>query len=115
MSLSRQNKKYTFIHIFMYFLQIMTNFFLFLLSVIGIILNKKSILITIICIELMLLSVNLNFLIFSIYSDDMYGQLFSIFILTVSAAEFSVGIAVVIAYYKVRKDISLLQTSVLKG
>ncbi len=93
----------------------MTNFFLFLLSVIGIILNKKSILITIICIELMLLSVNLNFLIFSIYSDDMYGQLFSIFILTVSAAEFSVGIAVVIAYYKVRKDISLLQTSVLKG
>jgi len=62
----------------------------------------------------MLLSVNLNFIVLSVYLDDMYGQVFSIFILTVAAAESSIGLAIIILYYRVKKNISLDQESVLK-
>lgn len=98
----------------MFLIQLLTNFFLFLLSVFGIIFNKQSILITLICIELMLLSLNLNFIIFSVYLDDMFGQIVSIFILTVAAAESSIGLAIIILYYRVRGNISLGQKSILK-
>ena len=99
---------------FMFILQLLTNLFLFILSILGIIFNKQSILITLICIELMLLSLNLNFIIFSVYLDDMFGQIFSIFILTIAAAESSIGLAIIILYYRVRGNISLVQKSVLK-
>jgi NADH-quinone oxidoreductase subunit K len=98
----------------MFLVQLFLNFFLFIISVFGIIFHKKNILFTLICIELLLLSVNLNFIIFSIYLDDIYGQIFSIFILTVAAAESSVGLAIIILYYRVRKNIGLDQKSVLK-
>lgn len=99
---------------FMFILQLSTNFLLFLISLLGIVFNRQSILITLMCIELMLLSLNLNFIVFSVYLDDMYGQIFSIFILTVAAAESSIGLAIIIIYYRVRGSISLEQNAVLK-
>ena len=82
----------------MIILQLFTNFFLFLLSLVGFVFNKRSILVTLICIELMLLSINLNFIVFSAHLDDILGQVFSIFILTVAAAESSIGLAIVILF-----------------
>jgi NADH-quinone oxidoreductase subunit K len=91
------------------------NYSIFFLSALGIALSTRSILSTIVSIELMLLSVNLNFLMSSSYLGDMYGQIFSLFILTVAAAESAVGLAVVILYYRVRGSISLNQKPAIKG
>jgi len=99
----------------MFLLQLSVNLFLFIISVLGIIFNRKNILTTLICIELMLLSTNLNFILFSVYLDDTYGQIMSMFILTVAAAESSIGLAIIILYYRVRGSISLKQNSVLLG
>ncbi len=63
----------------------------------------------------MLLSLNLNFIIFSVYLDDVYGQIFSLFILAIAAAESSIGLAIIILYYRVRGNISLQQEAVLKN
>ena len=57
----------------------------------------------------------MNFIIFSVYFDDVYGQLFSLFILTVAAAESAVGLAIIIVYYRIRGSISMDQIAVLKG
>ena len=70
-------------------------------------LDFRSILIILMCIELMLLSLNLNFITFSIYFDDLFGQIFSFFILTVAASESAVGLAIIIIYYRVRGNISI--------
>jgi NADH-quinone oxidoreductase subunit K len=67
------------------------------------------------CIELVLLSLNLNFILFSVYFDDLYGQLFSFFILTVAAGESAVGLAIIIIYYRVRGNISMGQAAVLRS
>jgi len=67
------------------------------------------------CIELVLLSVNLNFVIFSVYLDDFYGQIFSLFVLTVAAAESAIGLAILILYYRIRGKILINQIAVLKG
>ena len=64
----------------MFLQQLTANFFLFITSLIGIAINRRSILIILMCIELVLLSLNLNFILFSVYFDDLYGQLFSFFI-----------------------------------
>lgn len=98
----------------MFLLQLTSNFFLFLMSSLGIVLNRRSILITIMCIELVLLSLNLNFIVFSIYLDDMYGQLFSLFILTVAASESAIGLAIIIIYFRVRGSIAVNQYPVLR-
>ena len=66
-------------------------------------------------IELMLLAVNMNFLIFSVHLDDMLGQLFSLFILTVAAAESAIGLALLVVYYRVRGTIAVEFISLLKG
>jgi NADH-quinone oxidoreductase subunit K len=68
----------------MFSLQILTNTLLFLIGIFGILLNKRNILVILMSIELILLAVNLNFIVFSVYLDDMYGQIFSLFILTIS-------------------------------
>ena len=99
----------------MFLTQLTVNFLLFILGLIGIIANRKNILIILMCVELVLLSLNLNFIIFSIYFDDLYGQLFSLFILTVAAAESAVGLAIIIIYYRLRGSISMDQVVVLKG
>ena len=98
----------------MFLLQLTTNYFVFFMSLLGIVLNRRSILITIMCIELLLLSLNLNFIIFSIYLDDMYGQLFSLFILTVAASESAIGLAIIIVYFRVRGSIAINQVPVLR-
>lgn len=99
----------------MFLRQLTANLFLFITSLIGIAINRRSILVILMCIELVLLSLNLNFILFSVYFDDLYGQLFSLFILTVAAGESAVGLAIVIIYYRVRGNISMGQSAVLRG
>ena len=67
------------------------------------------------CIELMLLAVNLNFLIFSAYLDDLTGQLFSLLVLTVAAAESAIGLALLVIYHKTRGNIQIEYMNQLKG
>nr|QGP70632.1 NADH dehydrogenase subunit 4L [Tetraselmis sp. CCMP 881] len=88
---------------------------LFLLGVWGIFLNRKNIIVMLMSIELMLLAVNLNFLVFSVYLDDMMGQLFSLFILTVAAAESAIGLALLVVYYRIRGTVAVEFISLLKG
>ena len=78
---------------------------LFFISILGIVLNRKNILITIMSLELMLLSVNLNFIVFSVYLNDAIGQVFIIFILTIAATESAVGLALLTAYYRLTNTI----------
>ena len=81
----------------------------------GIVFNRRSVLIILMCIELMLLSINLNFILFSVYFDDLYGQLFAFFVLTVAASESAIGLAIIIIYYRVRGSISMDQNNILRG
>jgi NADH-quinone oxidoreductase subunit K len=99
----------------MFISQLTSNFFLFLISMLGIAFNRRNIIVILMCIELSLLSINLNFILFSIYFDDLYGQLFSFFILTVAAGESAVGLAIIIIYYRVRGTISMSQAVTLRG
>jgi NADH-quinone oxidoreductase subunit K len=99
----------------MFILQLFCNLFIFLIGVFGILFNRRNILIVLMCIELILLGVNLNFILFSIYLDDIYGQLFSLFILTVAAAESAVGLAILILYYRIKGNISINQSAIFKG
>lgn len=78
---------------------------IFLISFFGLIYNKKSILIILISIELILLSVNILFIVFSIYLDDIVGQIFTIFVLTIAAAETSIGLSLLLVSYRVRGNI----------
>jgi NADH-quinone oxidoreductase subunit K len=89
--------------------------FLFLLGIWGIFLNRKNIIIMLMSIELMLLAVNLNFVIFSVYLDDMIGQLFAIFILTVAAAESAIGLAILVIYYRIRGTLAVEYINLIKG
>ena len=86
-----------------YFLKI--TILLFFIGVFGLVLNRRNILIALVSLELLLLSVNLNFIIFSIYLDDTMGQLFVIFVLTIAAAESGLGLAILVAFYKLRDSI----------
>jgi NADH:ubiquinone oxidoreductase subunit K len=88
---------------------------LFLLGIWGIFLNRKNIIIMLMSIELMLLAVNLNFLVFSVYLDDLIGQLFALLILTVAAAESAIGLALLVVYYRVRGTISVEFINLMKG
>ena len=99
----------------MFLRQLTINIFLYIIVMLGIVFNRRSILIILMCIELMLLSLNLNFIVFSIYFDDLFGQLFSLFILTVAASESAVGLAIIIIYYRVRGNISIDQNYLLRG
>ena len=99
----------------MFLRQLTINIFLYIIGMLGIVFNRRSILIILMCIELMLLSLNLNFIVFSIYFDDLFGQLFSLFILTVAASESAVGLAIIIIYYHVRGNISIDQNYLLRG
>ena len=89
--------------------------FLFLIGALGLVLNRKSILITIMSIELMLLAVNLNFIIFSIYLDDIIGHIFVIFILTIAATESAIGLAILTVYYKLKNTIQMDKIKIIKS
>jgi len=88
---------------------------LFILGILGIFITRKNIIVILMSIELMLLSVNFNFIIFSVYLDDILGQLFSLFILTVAAAESAIGLAILVIYYRLRGVISIDFISTIKG
>jgi NADH:ubiquinone oxidoreductase subunit K len=90
------------------------NFLLFLISLLGLVSSRSNIIKILMCIELILLSLNLNFSILSVYFDDCYGQIFSLFILTVAAAESAIGLAVIILYYRVRGSINITQARALR-
>ncbi len=88
---------------------------LFLLGIWGIFLNRKNIIIMLMSIELMLLAVNYNFLVFSVYLDDLVGQLFALLVLTVAAAESAIGLALLVVYYRVRGTIAVEFINLIKG
>ena len=88
---------------------------LFLMGIWGIFLNRKNIIIMLMSIELMLLAVNLNFLLFSVYLDDLVGQLFALLLLTVAAAESAIGLALLVIYYRVRGTIAVEFINLIKG
>ena len=88
---------------------------LFSISVTGIYLNRKNVIILLMSIELMLLSVNMNFIAFSHYLGDMSGQVFVFFILTVAAAESAIGLAILIVLFRARRTINVEDLDSLKG
>lgn len=88
---------------------------LFSLSVLGIFINRKNIIILLMCIELMLLAVNLNFVAFSHFNSDVDGQIFVFFILTVAAAEAAIGLAILVVLFRNLSTINVGDLNRLKG
>ena len=88
---------------------------LFSLSVVGVFINRKNIIILLMCIELMLLAVNLNFIAFSHFINDISGQVFVFFILTVAAAEAAIGLAILVVLFRNLNTISVSKLNRLKG
>ena len=88
---------------------------IFTIGVVGIFLNRKNVIIILMSIELMLLAVNINLVSFSIYLQDLVGQVFTMFILTVAAAEAAVGLAIIVIYYKNKGTIHVEHINSLKG
>ena len=88
---------------------------LFALSVIGIYLNRRNLIVLLMAIELMLLAVNMNFVAFSHYLGDMAGQVFVFFILTVAAAESAIGLAILVVLFRNRSTINVQELDALRG
>lgn len=88
---------------------------LFAISVVGIFLNRKNVVILLMAIELLLLAVNMNFVAFSHYLNDIAGQVFVFFILTVAAAESAIGLAILIVLFRSRQTINVDELDSLKG
>ncbi len=90
-------------------------FILFLLGVLGIVVNRKNIIILLMSIELMLLAINFLLLTVSSFIDDLNGQVFALYILVVAAAESAIGLSILVAYYRVKGSISVKFINLLKG
>src|SRR5688572_6984524 len=88
---------------------------LFALSVAGIFLNRKNVIIILMCIELLLLAVNFNFIAFSRFLGDINGQVFVFFILTVAAAESAIGLAILVVLFRKRRSINVEEMNTMKG
>lgn len=88
---------------------------IFVIGVAGIFLNRKNVITILMSIELMLLAVNINFVAFSVWLDDLVGQVFTLFVLTVAAAEAAIGLAILVIYYRNRGSIAVEDISRLKG
>ncbi|MDY6943903.1 MAG: NADH-quinone oxidoreductase subunit NuoK [Pseudomonadota bacterium] len=88
---------------------------LFVLSVAGIFINRKNVIVLLMCIELMLLAVNMNFVAFSRYLGDLEGQVFVFFILTVAAAEAAIGLAILVLVFRTKRSINVEDLDVMKG
>ena len=88
---------------------------LFVIGVFGIFLNRKNVIIILMSIELILASVNINFVVFSSYLGDLVGQVFAMFILTVAAAEAAIGLAIIVIYYRNRGSIRVEDIHGMKG
>ena len=88
---------------------------LFTIGVFGIFVNRKNIIILLMCVELMLLAVNINLVAFSAHLGDLVGQVFAMFILTVAAAEAAVGLAILVVFFRNRGDIAVDDANMMKG
>jgi len=88
---------------------------LFLIGTFGMFLSRKHVIIILISLELILLSININFVVFSIFLDDFLGQIYSLLVLTVAAAESALGLAILIVYYRLRGGISIDLINLLKS
>ncbi len=88
---------------------------LFTIGIFGIFLNRKNVIIILMSVELILLSVNINFVAFSSYLNDMAGQVFTMFILTVAAAEAAIGLAILVIYFRNRGTIAVEDIDLMKG
>jgi|TARA_B110000116_G_C16621274_1_gene483900 NADH-quinone oxidoreductase subunit K len=88
---------------------------IFSIGIVGVFLNRKNIIIILMSIELILLAVNINLVSFSIYLQDIVGQVFAVFILTVAAAEAAIGLAIIVIYYKNKGSINVESINRLKG
>ena len=88
---------------------------LFTLGVLGIFLNRKNVIVILMAIELILLSVNINLVAFSVFLNDMVGQVFAMFVLTVAAAEAAIGLAILVIYFRNRGTIAVDDINQMKG
>ena len=88
---------------------------IFSIGIVGIFLNRKNVIVILMSIELILLAVNINLVAFSIFLNDLSGQIFTLFILTVAAAEAAIGLAIIVVYYRNAKTINVEEIKALKG
>jgi NADH-quinone oxidoreductase subunit K len=88
---------------------------LFTIGVLGIFLNRRNVIIILMSIELILLSVNINFVAFSAYLGNLTGQIFALFVLTVAAAEAAIGLAILVVYFRNRGTIAVENVNLMKG
>ncbi len=88
---------------------------LFTLGMLGIFLNRKNVIIILMSIELMLLAVNINLVAFSVHLEDLVGQIFAMFVLTVAAAEAAIGLAILVVYFRNRGSIAVEDINMMKG
>ena len=88
---------------------------LFALGIFGIFLNRKNVIVILMSVELMLLAVNINLVSFSVFLNDLVGQVFAMFVLTVAAAEAAIGLAILVVLFRERKSINVADISTLKG
>lgn len=94
---------------------IMMTSLLFLIGVLGIVNQRNNIILIMISVELVFLAINVNFIVFSVYLDDILGQVFSLFVLTVAASESAISLAILVVYYRLRNTIHVDSLSLLKG
>jgi NADH-quinone oxidoreductase subunit K len=97
------------------FLYLLLAVSLFLVGTFGMFLSRKHVIIILISLELILLSININFVVFSIFLDDLLGQIYALLVLTVAAAESALGLAILIVYYRLRGGISIDLINLLKS
>jgi len=88
---------------------------IFSISVAGVFLNRKNVILLVMCVELLLLAANFNFIAFSRYLNDIHGQIFVFFVLTVAAAESAIGLAILVVLFRERRSINVEDLNTLKG
>lgn len=88
---------------------------MFVIGVAGLLINRKNLLVCLMCIEILLLAVNTNFIVFSSYWDDIRGQVFVFFVLTIAAAEAAIGLAILVVLFRKRKSINIDRLNLLQG
>ena len=88
---------------------------LFTLGVFGIFLNRKNVIVILMCVELMLLAVNINLVAFSVFQGNVVGQVFAMLVLTVAAAEAAIGLAILVVYFRNRGSIAVEDINLMKG
>lgn len=101
--------------ILMYYEYLTIGIILFILGVLGIVLNRSNLIIMLMSIELMLLAISFSMTLFSVIIDSLIGQIFTIMVLTVAAAESAIGLAILVAYYRVRGSIAVKSLNLLRG